>query len=158
MFNINNKEKVMDLVNRRGKHILMPLYVSIGNLRYGLLEIDQIRNVTSNSFKVGFGCVNTVFSKTPIFKCQNLLQYFQNVTSFHQFDYDEGMDYIYYTFECNINTSNLLMNEFSNNDEVINVLNEINIYNESLFNYVTKSVEEYRKNCIDKFNQENEDE
>ena len=157
MFNLDNKEKIMDLVNRKGNHIVIPLYVSIGNLRYGLLEIEHIRNVTMNSFKVGFGCINTLFSKTPVFKCQDMLQYCQEVRSFHWFDYDQSMDYVYYTFECNQSTCDSLMDMYKNNTDMMNVLNEISMYTEKLYGYVVDIVDQYRKRCIERFNQENED-
>lgn len=156
MFNLDNREKIMDLVNRKGNHIVIPLYVSIGNLKYGLLELDHVKNVTVNSFKVGFGCVNTILSKKcVVFKCQELLQYFQEVRSFHWFDYDESMDYVYYTFECNQSTCQALMNEYKDGDNK-EVLDEISMYNDKLFEYVSNVVDEYRKKCIERFNQENE--
>lgn len=157
MFNLDNKEKIMDLVNRKGNHVVIPLYVSIGNLRYGLLEIDHVKNVTVNSFKVGFGCINTLFSKTPVFKCQDILQYFQEVRSFHWFDYDLSMDYVYYTFECNQSTCQSLVDLYKDNKDTTNVLDEIMMYNERLYEYVSDVVDQYRKKCIERFNQENEE-
>jgi len=46
---------------------------------------------------------------------------------------------------------------YKDNTDMMNVLNEIGMYNEKLYEYVVSIVDQYRKRCIERFNQENEE-
>lgn len=152
MFDINNKEWIMNIVLRKGNKIVIPLYVNIDNTQYNILELteDRIHNVTRNGFKVGFGCIDSMLAKTTIFFDRDLLQYFSNVNTFNYFDEYTNLTSFYYVFECDSDTAKMLIDEFGNRQ----ILDEIILYDERLFEYVSKLVSDYRSKCIEKFNNE----
>ena len=51
MFNVEDKEMIMNIVNNRKENeLVIPLYVRVGNIRYSLFEVDDILNITYSGF------------------------------------------------------------------------------------------------------------
>lgn len=138
MFNLEDKDLIMDLINRRDpEDMIIPLYIKIGNNCYSLLEVDQIRNCSPSIFKIGFGSSNSVFNriKFPI----NELINFENTELFNYFDDDKQMTIQYIIFESSY---------VDDNDSYLN--KNINKYYNMLLEYVMNKVEANKKELIKK--------
>lgn len=136
MFNIDDKDTIMDIINRRDRDdLVIPLYIRIGNNYYSLLEVDDIPDCSPSIFKIGFGSSNSVFNtlRFPIGK----LIHFDNTKIFNHYDEDKQATIQYIVFESSdINNDNSLL-EIS-----------INKYYDMLLEYVMKHVEINKKERI----------
>lgn len=129
MFNIDDKDTIMDIINKRDRDdMVIPLYIRIGNNRYSLLEVDDIPDCSPSIFKIGFGSSNSVFNtlRFPISKLIN----FDYTQIFNHYDEDKQATIQYIVFESSdINNDNSLL-EIS-----------INKYYDMLLEYVMEHVE-----------------
>ena len=136
MFNIEDKETIMKLINcRSNEDIIIPIYVSIGNKKYLLVDMDEIDNCSPSIFKVGFGSSDSVFirNKFPKSKLIN----FSNSKVFTQYDEDKQCAIEYYVFE----SSDL---EYDRTD----LTNEINKWYHLLLDHVMEHVDIIKKERI----------
>lgn len=136
MFELTNEDNIIDLINAKRKdNIVIPLYVSVYNAPYSLLELDEIQNCTPSAFKVGYGASSKQFydMKFPVSR----LMEFQNVTTFSRFDEDQQLDVKYFVFEST-----------GIDDDGSQLANEINSYFSMLMEHVMKHVEEVRRERI----------
>jgi len=147
MFNLDNHILIKDIVDRKGKHIIIPLYVNVNNNKYGLLEIDRIKSVTRSSFKVGFGALNCMFLKTPSFTNNEYMLYLTNTTLWNFFDESVNMNVQYFTFEADSEDSEMLKELYGDSE----VLQEIILYDDMLFKYVSEKAAEYRAKSIENY-------
>ena len=138
MFNVEDKEMIMNIVNnRKTNELVIPLYVRVGNIRYSLFEVDEIPDCSPSIFKIGFGSSNSVFTRIKF--PNDKLMYFSEAKLFNHFDEDKQILIQYITFES------------SDVEDDGSILNEnINRYYDILLEYVMSHVEINKKERIKK--------
>ena len=138
MFNVEDKEMIMNIVNNRKENeLVIPLYVRVGNIRYSLFEVDEIPDCSPSIFKIGFGSSNSVFTRIKF--PNDKLMYFSEAKLFNHFDEDKQILIQYITFES------------SDVEDDGSILNEnINRYYDILLEYVMSHVEINKKERIKK--------
>lgn len=138
MFNVEDKEMIMNIVNnRKVNELVIPLYVRVGNIRYSLFEVDEIPDCSPSIFKIGFGSSNSVFTRIKF--PNDRLMYFSEAKLFNHFDEDKQILIQYITFES------------SDVEDDGSILNEnINRYYDILLEYVMSHVEINKKERIKK--------
>lgn len=138
MFNVEDKEMIMNIVNnRKTNELVIPLYVRVGNIRYSLFEVDEIPDCSPSIFKIGFGSSNSVFTRIKF--PNDRLMYFSEAKLFNHFDEDKQILIQYITFES------------SDVEDDGSILNEnINRYYDILLEYVMSHVEINKKERIKK--------
>ncbi len=138
MFNVEDKEMIMNIVNNRKENeLVIPLYVRVGNIRYSLFEVDDIPDCSPSIFKIGFGSSNSVFTRIKF--PNDRLMYFSEAKLFNHFDEDKQILIQYITFES------------SDVEDDGSILNEnINRYYDILLEYVMSHVEINKKERIKK--------
>lgn len=98
MFNIEDKETIMKLIDIRNKNeLVVPVYLRVGNNTYYLSEVDEITSCSPSIFKVGFGSSDSVFIRNKFPK--NKLINFTNPRTFTNFNEEEQCATEYITFE-----------------------------------------------------------
>lgn len=143
MFDINNEELIMKLVDQKDDHVLIPLYVKIDNDIYSILELDQISRYNPSTFKIGFGTAEGLFIK-PSFNSKDVLS-FNVVKVFSKYIEKYSSDVRYIVFESG----------YVSNDDIELYKEEINIYMDMLSTHISKHVEKLRKELIRKQMEEN---
>jgi hypothetical protein len=142
MFNIEDKETIMKLIDIRNKdELVVPVYLRVGNNTYYLSEVDEITSCSPSIFKVGFGSSDSVFIRNKFPK--NKLINFTNPRTFTNFNEEEQCATEYITFE----SSDL---EYDRTD----LTNEINKWYFILLDYTMIHVEENKKLRIKKMMEE----
>lgn len=138
MFNVEDKEMIMNIINnRKVNELVIPLYVRVGNIRYSLFEVDEIPDCSPSIFKIGFGSSNSVFTRIKF--PNDRLMYFSEAKLFNHFDEDKQILIQYITFES------------SDVEDDGSILNEnINRYYDILLEYVMSHVEINKKERIKK--------
>ena len=138
MFNVEDKEMIMNIINNRKENeLVIPLYVRVGNIRYSLFEVDEIPDCSPSIFKIGFGSSNSVFTRIKF--PNDRLMYFSEAKLFNHFDEDKQILIQYITFES------------SDVEDDGSILNEnINRYYDILLEYVMSHVEINKKERIKK--------
>ena len=138
MFNVEDKEMIMNIINNRKENeLVIPLYVRVGNIRYSLFEVDDIPDCSPSIFKIGFGSSNSVFTRIKF--PNDKLMYFSEAKLFNHFDEDKQILIQYITFES------------SDVEDDGSILNEnINRYYDILLEYVMSHVEINKKERIKK--------
>ena len=138
MFNVEDKEMIMNIINnRKTNELVIPLYVRVGNIRYSLFEVDEIPDCSPSIFKIGFGSSNSVFTRIKF--PNDRLMYFSEAKLFNHFDEDKQILIQYITFES------------SDVEDDGSILNEnINRYYDILLEYVMSHVEINKKERIKK--------
>jgi len=133
MFNIEDKETIMKLIDIRNKNdLIVPVYLRVGNSTFYLSEVDEIPSCSPSIFKVGFGSSDSVFVRNKFPK--NKLINFTNPRTFTNFNEEEQCATEYITFE----SSDL---EYDRTD----LTNEINKWYSVLLDYTMTHVEENKK-------------
>lgn len=138
MFDINDKETIMKLIDKRKpEELIIPLYVRVGKDIYSLLEIKSIPDCSPSIFKVGFGSSNSVFTRLKF--PTNMLMYFSDVNFFNHYDEDKQATIQYIVFESS---------DVEDNDSLLN--KNINMYYDMLLEYVMENVDKNKKERIKK--------
>ena len=138
MFNVEDKEMIMNIVNNRKENeLVIPLYVRVGNIRYSLFEVDEIPDCSPSIFKIGFGSSNSVFTRIKF--PNDKLMYFSEAKLFNHFDEDKQILIQYITFESS---------DVEDNGSILN--ENINRYYDILLEYVMSHVEINKKERIKK--------
>lgn len=138
MFNVEDKEMIMSIINnRKSDELVIPLYVKVGNQRYSLLEIEDIPDCSPSIFKVGFGSSNSVFNRLKF--PNNQLMYFSESRLFNHYDEDKQIMIQYIMFESS---------EVEDDRSVLN--DNINKYYNILLDYVMSCVSKNKKERIKK--------
>lgn len=158
MFNTDNLLFIRDVIRRKGRYYVIPLYVNICGKNYGILEIPDLTlmNVTQSAFKVGFGALNhsgMLNKTTPSLNEEErkLLQYFSNVKMFTVFEEDINIDVQYIMFEGDADTAESITNDIG----IHPFLDEITFYYNALFDKVHNIVSTNRNEMLSRFNEEN---
>lgn len=142
MFNIEDKDTIMKLIDIRNKdELILPIYVRVGNNSYYLYEVDEIENCSPYMFKVGYGSSDSVFIRNKFPK--NKLITFSNAKVFSNFDDDKQCSTEYFIFE----SSEL-------EDDNTELTNQINKWYNILLDFVMKHVESNKKERIKKIMEE----
>ena len=142
MFNIEDKETIMKLIDIRNKDdLVVPVYLRVGNNTYYLSEVDEITSCSPSIFKVGFGSSDSVFIRNKFPK--NKLINFTNPRTFTNFNEEEQCATEYITFE-----SSYL--EYDRTD----LTNEISRWYFILLDYTMTHVEENKRIRIKKMMEE----
>ena len=136
MFDVNNKDIIVKLIMTKDDDIVIPLYVKIYNMRYSILELNDITDFDASSFKVGFG-TSTSFLLKNSFPDKNIFD-FDNISTFIEFDEKLNSNIIYRVFES----------AHANGGDVVH--KQINKYYEMLNNYVSNLAIEKKKELINK--------
>ena len=138
MFNVEDKEMIMNIINNRKENeLVIPLYVRVGNIRYSLFEVDEIPDCSPSIFKIGFGSSNSVFTRIKF--PNDKLMYFSEAKLFNHFDEDKQILIQYITFESS---------DVEDNGSILN--ENINRYYDILLEYVMSHVEINKKERIKK--------
>lgn len=138
MFNVEDKEMIMSIINnRKSDELVIPLYVKVGNQRYSLLEIEDIPDCSPSIFKVGFGSSNSVFNRLKF--PNNQLMYFSESRLFNHYDEDKQIMIQYIMFESS---------EVEDDRSILN--DNINKYYNILLEYVMSCVSKNKKERIKK--------
>ena len=138
MFNVEDKEMIMSIINnRKSDELVIPLYVKVGNQRYSLLEIEDIPDCSPSIFKVGFGSSNSVFNRLKF--PNNQLMYFSESRLFNHYDEDKQIMIQYIMFESS---------EVEDDRSVLN--DNINKYYNIILEYVMSCVSKNKKERIKK--------
>lgn len=138
MFNIEDKETIMKLIDcRSNDEVIIPIYISIGNKKYLIVDMDEIETCSPSIFKIGFGSSDSVFIRNKFPK--NKLINFSNSKVFNQYDEDKQCVIEYYVFE----SSDI---EYDRTD----LTNEINKWYHTLLDHVMEHVEIVKKERIRK--------
>ena len=134
MFEIN-EETIKKYANLRTEDAhVMPMYVSLYNEKYALTELDEIKDYSPNSIKVGFVAVRSPLEKRP---CTLVSMYEVNlITSFTEHDDSTGVDTSYILFE-----TGLL-------DGSGRIYDQINYYVNALDDKVKTIVADYKRNRV----------
>lgn len=136
MFDIDNKDLIMELINSKGDDIIIPLYLKIGNKNYSPLEVDEIMSCSPSIFKIGFGSSNSVFNKVS-FPLNQLIN-FDNPVCFNHYDEDKQATIQFVTFESSdVEDDGSLLNQ------------RINAYYDMFLEYVMEHVEVNKKKRIE---------
>jgi hypothetical protein len=135
MFNINDKDMVVSIIEKRNKgDMLIPVYLKVGNTAYSLLEVDDIPDCSPSIFKVGFGTSISVFTRNKFPK--NELINFSSPTLFTRFDDDKQAAVEYILFES------------ADMPDGKPIYDEINKWYDILLDYVMKKVDINKKERI----------
>lgn len=135
MFNINDKDMVVSIIEKRNKgDMLIPVYLKVGNTAYSLLEVDDIPDCSPSIFKVGFGTSISVFTRNKFPK--NELINFSSPTLFTRFDDDKQTAVEYILFES------------ADMPDGKPIYDEINKWYDILLDYVMKKVDINKKERI----------
>lgn len=135
MFNINDKDMVVSIIEKRSKgDMLIPVYLKVGNTAYSLLEADDIPDCSPSIFKVGFGTSISVFTRNKFPK--NELINFSSPTLFTRFDDDKQTAVEYILFES------------ADMPDGKPIYDEINKWYDILLDYVMKKVDINKKERI----------
>lgn len=138
MFNIEDKDTIMKLINCRDKgELVTPVYVRVGNNKYYLSEMDEIQNCSPSIFKVGYGSSNSVFIRNKFPKSK--LIDFIDPSIFLNFDEEEQCTTEYFIFE----STDI---DYDRTD----LTNEINKWYHILLDHVMEHVEILKKERIKK--------
>jgi hypothetical protein len=137
MFDINDKDKIMKLINMRDEdQIIIPLYVQIYNKRYSLLELSEIKTrFTKGCFKVGFGTADALFMKNS-FPTRRFSE-FNIIDIFTEYDDEKDVTVRYMVFE----SSDI-------EDDGSKLIEQVNYYNDMLYEYTWNLVDAYIKKMI----------
>ena len=138
MFDMNNEEAIMKLINERDENcFVIPLYVHINNERYNLWELKDITDFSRNTIKVGFGSSRGLMIKSPFPK--ECVYEFEMTLTTRNYDYDRDVEIFYYVFE-----SGFLYEEELKDD----IHTQMEAYVEQIAEYVNQIVQEKRKERI----------
>lgn len=137
MFDINDKDKIMKLINMRDEdQIIIPLYVQIYNKRYSLLELGEIKTrFTKGCFKVGFGTADALFMKNS-FPTRRFNE-FNIIDIFTEYDDEKDVTVRYMVFE----SSDI-------EDDGSKLIEQVNYYNNMLYEHTWNLVDAYIKKMI----------
>jgi hypothetical protein len=167
MFDMNDKEFIMKWVNERKKGAYVsPLYVKNYNDRYTLLEMGEIDNFNPSGFRVGFGIHISVLDR---FSFPNaLMSNFECMTAFSHFNEEYNSNERYIVLEIGNEVDDVLNDGINHNIETmaydpdakdkpmkeklkpdaIHTLEQIQYYQNMLFEHLSKQQEEIRKRRI----------
>ena len=158
IFNTDNLLFIRDVIRRKGRYYVIPLYVNICGKNYGILEIPDLTlmNVTQSAFKVGFGALNhsgMLNKTTPSLNEEErkLLQYFSNVKMFTVFEEDINIDVQYIMFEGDADTAAIIADDI----KPYPFLSEIMLYYNALYDKVSDITSTNRKQMLSRLNEEN---
>ena len=158
MVNIDNLVFIRDVIRRKGRCYVIPLYVNICGKRYGILEIPDLTlmNVTKSAFKVGFGTLNHCGMLNNITPSLNdderkLLQYFSDVRMFTVFEESININVQYITFESDADTAAIIADDI----KPYPFLSEIMLYYNALYDKVSDITSTNRKQMLSRLNEEN---
>lgn len=137
MFDINDKDKIMKLINMRDEdQIIIPLYVQIYNKRYSLLELGEIKTrFTKGCFKVGFGTADALFMKNS-FPTRRFSE-FNIIDIFTEYDDEKDVTVRYMVFE----SSDI-------EDDGSKLIEQVNYYTDMLYEHTWNLVDDYIKKMI----------
>ena len=125
MFDINNQDLIMKLIQgRKVGSFVTPLYVRNYNEKYGITELNQIKNFNPSSFSVGFGVTVSVFDRFSF--PQNMMHLLEPVTAFSKYNEDKNTNERFIVFEIG-------KDELPEND----VTYQIWYYQDILFDYLS---------------------
>jgi hypothetical protein len=142
MFNIEDKETIMKLIDcRSNDEVIIPIYISIGNKKYLIVDMDEIDTCSPSIFKICFGTSDSVFVRKKFPK--NRLFDFNDVKIFKIFDDDKQCLVEYITFD----SSDI-------DDDNSDLSKEINNWYNSLLEYVMNRVEVNKKERIKRIMEE----
>lgn len=141
MFDMNDKEKIMKLINMRDEdQIIIPLYVQIYGKRYSILELNDIKvRFTEGAFKIGYGTADALFM-TNAFPIKRIHD-FDIISVFTEYDDDTNRAIRYMVFE----SGNIDLPDVDENDKLSE---EICACFDMLYVHTKGIVDKYIKNII----------
>lgn len=166
MFDMNDQSLIMKWVDERKKGAYVsPLYVRTYNDRYSILELNQITNFNPSGFRVGFGIHISILDR---FSFPNaLMSNFECMTAFSHFNETYNSNERYIVLEIGNEVDDVLNAGINTNIETmpysekavdgmkeklrpdaIHTLEQIQYYQNMLFDHLSKQQEEIRKKRI----------
>lgn len=98
MFDSTNIDYIKNVINsRESDEYIIPLYVKIFNKTFSILELDDIDNYDSSTFKIGFGSSISILSKNSFIS--KFIYEFNFIQRFNEYSYEENCDTAYIIFE-----------------------------------------------------------
>lgn len=140
MFDINDKEKVIKLIEKTKKDgaYVVPLYVKIYNDIYGLDELDtmiQERGFNPASFRVGFGAKVSLFDNCSFPK--EMMFEFDCEIAYSQHNDELDVDERYLVLEIGKESADAYEGSVRST-----LLSQIHYYQDTLHDYLSKKYEE----------------
>lgn len=105
--NIDYIKRVID--SRESYEYVIPLYVKIFNKKFSILELDDIDNYDSSTFKIGFGSSISILSKNSFIS--KFIYEFNFIQRFNEYNYEENCDTAYIIFESGYVDNSSVMHE-----------------------------------------------
>lgn len=105
--NIDYIKRVID--SRESYEYVIPLYVKIFNKNFSILELDDIDNYDSSTFKIGFGSSISILSKNSFIS--KFIYEFNFIQRFNEYNYEENCDTAYIIFESGYVDNSSVMHE-----------------------------------------------
>lgn len=110
MFDSTNIDYIKRVINSRESYeYIIPLYVKIFNKNFSILELDDIDNYDSSTFKIGFGSSISILSKNSFIS--KFIYEFNFIQRFNEYNYEENCDTAYIIFESGYVDNSSVMHE-----------------------------------------------
>lgn len=110
MFDSTNIDYIKRVINsRESDEYIIPLYVKIFNKTFSILELDDIDNYDSSTFKIGFGSSISILSKNSFIS--KFIYEFNFIQRFNEYSYEENCDTAYIIFESGYVDDSSVMHE-----------------------------------------------
>lgn len=110
MFDSTNIDYIKRVINSREScEYIIPLYVRIFNKTFGILELDDIDNYDSSTFKIGFGSSISILSRNSFIS--KFIYEFNFIQRFNEYNYEENCDTAYIIFESGYVDDSSVMHE-----------------------------------------------
>lgn len=110
MFDSTNIDYIKRVINsRESDEYIIPLYVKIFNKTFSILELDDIDNYDSSTFKIGFGSSISILSKNSFIG--KFIYEFNFIQRFNEYSYEENCDTAYIIFESGYVDDSSVMHE-----------------------------------------------
>lgn len=166
MFDMNDQELIMKWTNERKKGAYVsPLYVRNYNDRYLITEMNQINNFNPSGFRVGFGIHVSILDRFSF--PNSLMSNFECITAFSHFNEEYNSNERYIVLEIGNEVDDVLDSGINTNIETmpysekakdglkeklkpdaIHTLEQIQYYQNMLFDFLSKQQEAIRKKRI----------
>ena len=154
MFNFDDKDLIIKLIKSKRKDAYVsPLYVRNYNERYALNELSQIRNFNPSSFRVGFGVIVSIFDKCSF--PSHMMYLFEPVYAFSNFDEDKNINERFIIFEIGKEVTYTDEKDDHVSKQRQTIENQIQYYQDMLFDHLVEQQKEYRKQLIQSMIDEN---
>ena len=163
MFDINDKELIIKLINGRKKDsYIAPMYVKNYHETYQLSELKNIDNFNPSAFKVGFGAHVSILDKFSF--PSNMVHSFEPIIAFTSFDEEQNIAERFFIIETGMIDLNVqdesgtiidkqsdgnISSATQKNPYNQNVIDQMVYYQNIIMDFLSKQQAEIRKKRIE---------